>query len=962
MVHNSFLRDLAELFYHQRGEDLYRYRFFFQNKRAGSFFKHYLKQQTTGKLLWLPETTTLYTFLERTSNMLQDDPNKDLLIIFHLYRCFHDAYPQTDHDFESFYDVGRQLLADFNDIDMHLGNAGEIFRNMDELDKLTINPKEYLNSQQIDALQRFVKVDLDKSFDRGYAEFWSKMPWIYHRLKQVLREEGLAYNGMLIRDILERLESHEIDICCDGKVNVFVGLNALSLSEQKLLKYFSEHSETLFYWDYDNDLLKKRYTDKARSENVRFPEPVGELAYNRNKEEKYRPKLEIISIPSKVAQSTYIKQEILPKVEVNTFDPNVAIVLPDESQLITLLAHLNLPKESINVTMGFPIKELPIVSKLLHVLKLQKIVCLRKGTWRRDELLELLSLHFVSTQFSIQDLLARYKRQKIFFTSSELKQQINADYPEILCLLLTPNNCDVFDNTLQLFSYAMHQNNLEETDLVALQMLTDLLNEQRASFTKFISNHSDASELVGNSLLFDLISTTIIHAKIPFEGEPLKGLQIMGLLEARSIDFETVIVLDTGEGLLPSTSKKYGLIPQGLRREYNLPTYQWQDDIRAYNFFHLLSRSTHLYALYDSRKNDRSSGESSRYLKLLTNVYNTPATYHEASFELMPFAPHSEDVTIDIEKRVAHYRDQITDPNSAVALSPSRILQYIMCPRRFYYETILGLREDEEVSEILDKKEEGTLIHQVLDRLYNDFEGKEVTQEMLRKVSDEDIKRAVLLSFGESIDSEDGRVSYNAILLEAVESIIREVINMDIRENAPFYYIGGEVPVKATYDFSDAIGPINLKGYIDRIDKKDGIIRLFDYKTGGDDFVFNLVDSFSPEKDKIGKAALQLFIYALIMLKGGYDKISSIESSKITTMLVKVRSREQGFFIDKSNKVSIPITSYSVIQERFEELLRETLISIVKTDEQFQPNPQKGGCDYCAAKKLCSSAVLKDFF
>lgn len=965
MANRSYLANLARLFYERKGKSLYQYRFFFQSKRAGSFFKFYLENESDksrGALI-LPETTTLYNFLERSLNMPEADPNRDLLLIYHLYCCFRREYPCSVLDFEGFYDIGKQLLADFNDIDTHLEDAGTIFTNMDYLGKATVDPRTYLSEEQIDALQKFVKVDLKESFDKGYAEFWLKMPRIYNSFKELLRSIGLAYNGMLLRDVLEHLEKGELDILNDGKINVFIGFNALSLSERKLLKFFKDNGEALFYWDYDNDLLKKSFTEKARLENECFPEPTGELAYERELNDCHRPKLEIISIPSKVAQSVYIGSEIIPKLQIDFNNPNTAIILPDESQLVSLLNHIDLPVDMINVTMGFPIKELPIIGKLLHIINFQSKVNNRKGVWRSDELKEICSFNFVSTDFSLGELLNKSEGKQLFYTNKALRDYIGHQYTDIQEVLYLNENLNPIQNSIQLIKSVLDRDEIEASEHSALIMIESLLTAQSDSFQNLVTEYGEVNQLISKKILFDLVYTTISRARIPFEGEPLKGLQIMGVLEARSIDFDTVIVMDAGEGLLPKSTRKYGLIPQGLRYGYGLPTYQWQDDIRAYNFFRLLSRSENIYTLYDSRKGTKSSGEPSRYLRLLTEIYQTDAIFRDASFDLIPIDHSVEDFSIDLNGVLAEYRSSVTKKGSNKELSPSRILQYMVCPRQFYYQTVLGLSEEDEFEELLDNKEEGTIIHGALDTLYKEFKGKLVEDHDLNKITNGDIEEAVYRVYCRLYpnDINEG-AGYNQVLLNLITKIVTRVIQKDLNDNVPFFYVGGEVPLHVTYTYDASTGStVNLKGFIDRVDIKDGCLRLFDYKTGSDDFLISIEDSFNRDSTKISRAAIQLFTYASMVLNSSEEWAKNFTEDTLEVLLFKVRSREHDIFVNRYEKETKNIARYSVIKNLFEKELCGVLKAIVETDMSFAPNPKKGGCNYCAARKLCSSAEIIDF-
>lgn len=970
---------MAEHFYEKEGKWLYRYRFFFPNKRSGSFFLHYLRQAAKREPLLLPEVTTLGTFLRRASNLPEESVNNELLLIYHLYSSYKSAYIDTAHTFETFYEIGKQLLADFNDIDNHLADAESIFKNLDQLDELTEAPGEILTENQVDALEHFAP-NLRMNLDKGYSEFWKHVPEIYAQFKTILEKEKLTYNGMLMRNIVEKLENGELDLFKDNKVNVFIGLNALSKSEQKILKHFKENSKTLFYWDYDSYLLKQKFTQKSRKESLAFPEPTDRLAFERDKELTHQPKLQIISIPSKLGQANYIAQKIIPELQsnqqINLSDPNTVIVLPDESQLTNLLSNLQILEVGdaplkLNITMGFPIKYLPAIAKLLHLLNLQRLAYGRQKrdkygreedgmpVWRREEVIDLLGLELDQSDFDHATLLNKDNEKQLYFTEQELSDKIAKGEHDDLRLLFYLDKAeqgDLLHNTLAILSHLQKRFEEDASVKMSLTVVEELLNEIKGSLDSFVSNHQGAGEELTLPLLYDLICTTISRARIPFAGEPLEGVQVMGILEARSIDFQNIIVMDAGEGLLPAKSRKYGLILQYIRERNYLPTYRWQDEIRAYNFFHMICRSERLYALYDSRKTERASGEPSRYLTLLTHIYGVEAKQTHAYFSLFP-VPQRE-LEIDREK-VNAYREGLasTEGGTQVRLSPSGLINYLTCPRKFYYQNILGLRDLNDLTDVLENNDVGTITHKALEVLYSSFKGKKLTKEGLESISDDDINSAIQDAYNELLQTDGSQPNgYFEMYKNLIFQDIKNTIKLDIDNNLGFTYIGGEQIVSTTYTYGQNGETINLIGFIDRIDKDcQGRLRLVDYKTGKDKPSFNLANSFNPDSSTIDRAPIQLLTYCVMYLKDH----AGFSSEDIAPLLFKVRSGEQHWLEQSVSRYEkVTIEQFSTIEDEFRERLNEVLCLIAEADEDFLPNNRKGSCNYCAGKDLCNKAKI----
>lgn len=968
-----FLRGLAKLFFEARGKELYRYRFFFVSRRAGQFFCHYLQQESADQPLILPQVTTLPSYLRQVLGRADEDVNSELLILFHLYQSYREQFKESDFTFDSFYEIGQQLLADFNDVDNQLKDIGQIYDNMHQLAKLTVPPEEYLEEAQIVAMQQFVQGNLTSNLSQQYTNFWAKVPEIYRVFRERLKEEGLYYNGMLMREITEQIKAGELNLFeHDQKVNVFVGFNALSTCEQMILRHFREESEALFYWDYDNYLLKQSFTEKSREESMAFPEPTGELAFNRDKESQHKPQLEIISIPSKLGQAAYVAQEIIGQIEIAPQDPNTAIILPDESQLSNLLSHLSTERigklvKRLNITMGFPVKYLPVIAKLIHLISLQKNAYRRgtasqqRGIWRREEVIDLFGLQLTDEPYEPEQLLQLDRGRKLYFSEVELSDNIPAEYRELRRLFYLNKSADndLISNTLGVVDCLIQRHREDKSLRMGLETVSELLREIGLSLYNFMQKHPEATEDFTFEVLHDIIHTTISRVKVSFAGEPLEGVQVMGILEARCIDFENVIILDAGEGILPTKSRKYGLITQGLRQANGLPTYKWQDHIRAYNFFHMISRAERVFALYDSRRGERASGEPSRYLTLLTHVYGVEATEQTGYFPISPLI--QEEAQLDME-RIEAFRAGITSDDSRVALSPSAIINYLACPRKFYYQNILKLREEEEVSEILEKNDMGSIIHKTMELLYKDLQGQLLTVDILEQKKQfipEKVKEAYISIYGSDSNMPSG---YFELYRELIVADVVSAVEMDIEEigrHGAFTYMAGEYLVMTQYKYSDDHDKrVNLKGYIDRIDSVGGNLRLIDYKTGGDTFDFDLDKSFAwDSENKIDRAAVQLLTYCEMIKTGA----SPFVFTEVAPYLFKPRAKERGYlYMYEEKKKAIEVNAYSMVEEPFRDYLKKTLTLIVEEDNLFVPNNlKKYNCDYCVAKELCHAARCK---
>lgn len=1037
-----FLKSLAEKFISndELRNELYRYRFFFQNKRAGKFFHHYLKELAPEDgLLILPEVTTLPTFLRKKQHLVEDSINNELFLIYPLYtvyRGLNEAQTRTTpedgsddkfQDLNSFYQFGKQILTDFNDLDLQLADHKVIFGNLQDLKDLDAAPSEYLSEKQLNALKQFIKSKRNESpFDKSFSDFYNTLSHLYENYKTKLREENLAYNGMIIRDTIEKIEAGSLNLCSDEKYNVFVGLNALSKAEKEILSHFKKSGKTTFYWDYDSSLFDiEQLAGSFKNENLSsFPEPTESdpLFLKRNPIDSY-PELEVIAVPSKIGQAAYIGTELnkLASTEEGRQqlrDMKVAVVLANERLLSPLLANLDASlflesgNETINssqpvvnlanVTMGYSIKEFPMVGTLLRMLEIQKIRQNRNHKyWRGDEVCEILS----NSIFDISSPLPKIINEKklIFIDDKGLEKLIEENHPDLeekqlLKLLFNvPEKEDglltyVSDIVNYLFSKEEESIQaeidsceepedegveIEPKSMAVLRIIIDLLEEQKKALSDYYLNKQKGTLIESPynfNTLYDILSSLLKNARVPFSGEPLRGLQIMGILETRGLDFETIYIVDATDGILPANTKVMGIMPHLLRVGHELPTFKWQEQTRSYNFFRLISRAKKVVALYDSRKDGSSRGEPSRYIQQLEYVYKIPnLTRTTANFNILANRSNEHQYVID-QNAVRQFRESITSAGDR-HISPTRINDYIECPRKFYFKSILGIKEVEELDDLLDESALGSLVHDTINRLYTPYIGQKMTQKLL-SFSDYTIEDALRQSYKELNSGSEMPVNgINKINYDTALSLVQNLIQMDLEQilqGIAITYIGGEVEIRTVLkvcnqENNDESININLTGFIDRIDYVDGVYRIIDYKTGGDSYDLDLEKSLDLEgKSRINKAAVQLLNYCLITYHNGLSdmngKILIKPGSTLKPLMIKPRSKESSEFKLTQGGNTLDTFNNSSIKETFEECMNDILYKIAKADSEFSPNPDRSGvCNYCPARDICPDAKITKY-
>ena len=1083
-----FLQQIAEHFYSLTSQPgatpLYQFRFIFHNQRAGIFLCHYLEQCANARPLLLPECTTMNSLIRRRLHLSGgEDPNNELLVIHKIYLAYLEVMElgSEERSFEDFYDLGQALLRDFDDIDKHLIEVDSFLENLLNHKELTEDLSTFLSRRQWSAVSKLIyakdpdwsvlemvnevateeteteeeqkkkkkKKEATKKMQemkKKFLDFWIKLPDIYRRAKSLMEKEGLAYEGMMLREAVRQIKEGKLSLTDDGMITVFVGLNAQTPAMYKILDHFrgsdkdKDKNKAIFYWDYftspilDSPGLAGSF---VRYNTTNYPTPTDE-PYHIDFEdpgEEGKPHTALISTASAVAQTAAIRKLIeggwdnivespsKPGESTPLYDPReplrTAIVLPDESLLLPLLS--NMPKgiDKINVTMGYPIKGIPIAAMLSLLLKYWSNYYKRGQRYRLTEVCEILMLTALSKFFSDKKMVEARRQlmdqlidEKWYFIGTkDLRTLIEKNFPgesrtrEILLTIFSEPETLCQPST-DMVRYPKGVALTEQVDhllelLIKESASTEEEEDPEQGMIKYIRQYLIRPQLISQRaypkrntesstnpfpfpVVVDLLRTTISQARIPFSGRPLGGIQVMGLLETRGLDFDTVIIPDAAEGILPTATRLNTTIPFSLRTAYDLPTTDLQEQTRAYNFFRLMSRAKRVVFLYDSRAGDSSEGEPSRYVQLLRDVYKVPMYEAEASFPLT----RAEDGGYFIEDKtlVSRYRDSVSAkrPTERVKrLSASRMKDFHTCPRRFYYSAIEGIRDDENLSGVLDKRDSGTLFHTAMQLLYKEKEGitDGLSHNSLTEILKDDatdIKNAVRKS-AELLHLETKESDYNYNQLEMTKELVRRMVEADldrVKTGGPITYVGGEIEIETTYEGA------NFKLIIDRIDVQGDTVNIIDYKTGRDKTECDLskwptdakklVECLKQAKE-INGAVIQLLYYCDVILTSGElnrllkKKEISIDPQKIRPMILKPGAPDinDGIITLKVPKEIDPnpvvISDYRTnVDSSVKEWLREAVRLILRDDFSFAVEAGNGeGCRYCPAAMLCEKYVQK---
>ena len=954
-----FLYQVASLFYEKWGAEVSRLAFVFPNRRTGLFFQKYLSE-VADIPLFSPTILTINDLFIQLSGKQSADR---ISMLFTLYDIYIRQSGSTE-TFDEFLYWGEMLLNDFDDIDKYMANARMLFSNVTDLREIE-NDFDFLSDEQIAAIRSFWSSFYPRGDTPNQQQFlavWQVLYDLYEEFRATLAAEGKGYEGMIFREVVESMERGESPDLPYERI-VFVGLNALSVSEERFLAQLQKREIADFYWDYVSDKVTDP-DNKASyfvSRNLKsFPSSM-----KLPPEEKVKTEIEVIGIPSGIGQAKHVYtllSDWCKEAEMSSEEAlRTAVILPDEHLLIPVLNAIPEQIRRINVTMGYPLAGTPVASLIEYILALQKNVRYIDRNplfYFRDVLPVLNHRYILSTSPEIISSLVKEitENNKIYISHTELGKT------PLLEILFTPvTGVEAFSDYLikvleELNKVMSALSDEEEED--APQRTNDL--EQEFIFHYFTTVNrmkevmKDARIEMKIDTFFRLLKRVTDTITIPFHGEPLSGLQIMGVLETRALDFDRLIILSMNEGIFPQRKAANSFIPYNLRRGFGLPTYEHQDSVWAYHFYRLIERASHVSLLYDTRSNGLQTGEVSRFVHQLHYHYEVPmrdklVVYNVSSSKTPPLAVPKRE---DIMRRLDAYRK-----GGSKAISASAINTYLDCPLKFYFSVVEGIREEEEVSETIESDVFGSILHKVMEELYKPFQGKMVTVDLLKAIRKDTalltgaIARAFASEFfkTEVVRSLTGQ---NYLIGEMIRKYVEKILERD-GKLTPFVYIESERKINGLISLSDH-SEIRLKGFIDRVDEVLDAIRIIDYKSGSGTTTFSSIESlFNKEEKDRAKAVMQVFMYCWM-----YAHFTENKGKTIQPGIYYVRSLFSDPFDPsvyhriergKSEKVE----DFSGYAQAFEEGLRGCLDEIFNPEIPFTQTPTGKACSYCPFKGIC---------
>ena len=955
----GFLEEVAADLYARYGEGLSDRAVLFPSRRARLFFVDALGR-IAGRPMWQPEWVTINDLTGEISGLHTGDRVRLITELYKVYSAYHNE------PFDKFYFWGDMLLTDFDTIDKYLIDAQMLFRNISEIKEIEADIS-YLTPAQLRILSFWSsfgeQADLSEE-KRRFLAIWKTLGPIYRRFRERLSSLGIAYNGMVQRAAADRIRGGGFAFP-EPRRYVVAGFNALSECEKRLFGFLATAAETDFYWDYDSyykDDPEQEAGMFVRSNVAQFP-PRTELRHDNMRGEK-----QIVSVAavSNAVQCKYAaailaglarrRREEDPGIAAGArpaLGKETAVVLTDENLLLPLLYALPADIGRVNVTMGFPLRQSLAYTFVERLVELQNHRR-RKGdgcTFYHADVAGILAHPYVA---ECDAALTRTMHEEIV---RDRRISVDAAWlgrNELLKRIFTPAATwrELSDYMLDVVAAVARQPYEGDDARQRVEFLAVIAEQVTKLRNSLDECDIDLTAEVYTSLLRRHLQTL----RIPFEGEPLEGIQIMGILETRNLDFENVIILSMNDDNFPGNHMaQASFIPCNLRAAYELPTPEHHEGVYAYYFYRLIQRAKTVHMLYCSHADDKSTGEPSRYIYQLD--YESGFDVRKVEVGVDVNLAETAPIEVPKDEGVMARLERFVDAQSPATLSPTAFFRYVACPLRFYFHSIARLEADDEISEEVDAPMFGTILHAAVQTLYARIAGEAHPGETLRAmIRTGEVAQAVEAAINENYlqDKHATAEDYSGTLLLVKDIVIRYlrggVMPYDAAHDA-FAVSGLEEPVAYPFRFRAGGRDLEMKfaGIADRIDTlDDGALRVVDYKTGAPHLEFDGVESLftGTGKQRLSNI-LQTLLYAMMLHRSrGCD---------VEPALYYVRNMNRpGYSPQLDDKqTGVKGARYTLYRERFEELLRAQLAELYDTSVPFRQCEDADTCKYCDFNVIC---------
>jgi hypothetical protein len=817
MANITFLDRLSSKLIQNHGTALSEITIVLPNKRARIFLLEALKNQlhTT---IFAPEIKSIEDFIQDVAGIRSIDA---IELLFEFYNVYIELTPKDKQQpFETFANWGKTLLQDFNEIDRYLLDPAHVLSYLKDIE---------------DIKHWSLDVDNHTSMIENYLEFWKLLPLYYESLYNHLLDKETGYQGLIYREAVNNI-SHFSNAFTKQKL-IFAGFNALNAAEEKIIRHLLSSGQAEIYWDIDETFLNDPYHDAGlfirrfkqgwREYHTQpFEWIINEFSESKN--------IKIIGTPKSVGQAK-IAGEIIEQIQQqgSSLD-KTALVLGEESLLIPVLYSLPKTVGSLNITMGYSSRNNPAQILIQKLFKLHTNAINRNEksyTFYYKEVLDILTHPLVEPNAGAARLVATINQNNITFFSLTKLFEIHGEVSPFFSLLFErwENDVALVLNRLSEILLALKSffSTDDEEDKIAKAFLYSIFKV----INKLINYHEAHPQMDSLAVLYSVYKQVVDMAEVSFEGEPLSGLQIMGVLESRVLDFENVIITSVNEGKFPTGKSTNSFIPYDVKRELGLPTFKEKDAIYSYHFYHLLLRAKNIYLLYNTESEGLDAGERSRFLTQLQIEKRPNHKLEHIIYNAYLPDKASEPMMVPKSEKVMERLKEIA---TIKGFSPSALTGYIRNPIQFYYQRVLRIREVEEVEENIALNTLGTIIHGALEELYRPYIGRFLAVHdinTMAAIADDEVMRQFVLVYKEG----EIRKGKNLLAFEVAKRNVHNFLKQErhqLAEGDAVKLLALESTFSRTLEDERLPYPVVISGNIDRIEQRNGKIRIVDYKTG----------------------------------------------------------------------------------------------------------------------------------
>ena len=948
-MNKTFLEYVAEDIIGKYGTDLSRIAVVFPNKRAALFLNEHLAR-IAGQPVWSPAYITISDLFRQHTDLKPADPIK---LICDIHKSFTKC-TGIDETLDHFYGWGQLLLADFDDIDKNMADADSIFCNLKDIHEL--DDISYLDDEQKEMLKRFFanfSDDIESELKKRFLSLWSHFGDIYHDYNRRLTEQGIGYEGAIYRKVASEETLH-----LKYDKYLFVGFNLIQKVERVLFSRLMKEGKAKFYWDFDEYYMPTARAQQSASvpnNTASFAAYLTDFPNELDNTDRdiyanmRRPKrIRFISSPTENAQARFASNWLLENDRYKA-GRKTAVVMCDESILLPIMHSLPPEADKVNITSGFPLAMTPVASLVMLLFDLYTLGLRKKGTAFNPHYLKKLMAHPYARHLQEAQL------KEVHLKGVHLSQVHQEESATLLQHIAT---------LVKQVGIATKQEGDALTQESVFRMFT-ILNRLAA-----LADSGDL--LVDNTTLRRLVSQLVGAASIPFHGEPVIGVQIMGVLETRNIDFDNVLLLSCNEGNMPKGVNDSSFIPYSIRKAHGLTTIDNKVAIYSYYFHRLLQRAGDITIAYNNSTDNGHTGEMSRFmLQLLVEsgqkIDHYSLTAKNQPSPLMPKAIEKDETALSKLEEMSR-------------LSPSAINTYIRCKLAFYYQYIAHIKEPDSDPETIDNRMFGNIFHRAAYLIYKDITDHSPVIEKAHIQAYLSNRKLLASVVDRAFEEEECKTNNGLQIInrEVIIEYITKLLKID-QQLCPFSILAMEEEAKVYTQLSFTIPSggalkggalvssaptkqysLTIGGIIDRLDavtdKQTGKrrIRVVDYKTGNkpSSAIKSIEEVFDPKNiaSKHSNYFLQAILYSLIV---SGSKEWNAANDPVSPALLFIKQAATNDYnptlcIDKH-----PISDVTVYEEEFLTKLKETVADMYSPDAAFTPTDDRKKCELCPYRMLC---------